>query len=353
MAFSIPHALWYNFCMRKFLHRLRNHFIPSHHNAFRPHILKKQWLIFFLTIVLTAEGVFVAGMALQQPGSLFLAAVVPGEVIAFTNTERTLYSLNNVQENILLSGAAQAKAEDMAKAGYFAHVGPDGKEPWAWIQESGYAYSYAGENLAVRFLESKDVVEAWMASPTHRANIVKQAYTEIGVGVAEGAYEGRPATFVVQYFGAPRVAVAATPAAPAEEPVTVVPFADTAVQGAATSEETPLFDPTAAPSNETLDTYVGAVVEGVTRSDNTVLWVVGGVATLLVLALGLAFFINIQVQPNDMLMGGAVVAVIAVSLFGVNSYYKTISPSSQPQAAAVGMIAPAGLIDAEAAAVTP
>ena len=339
--------------MRKFLHRLRNYFLPSHHNAYRPHILKKQWLIFFLTVVLTAEGVFVAGMVLTNPGSSFLAAVVPGEVIAFTNTERMLYSLNDVEENVLLSAAAQAKAEDMAKVGYFAHVGPDGKEPWVWIQEAGYAYSYAGENLAVRFLESKDVVEAWMASPTHRANIVKQAYTEIGVGVAEGTYEGRPATFVVQYFGAPRVVAAAavTPTEPIEDPATVVPFSDTAVQGAATVETTPLFKPTAASSNETFDTYIGAVVEGVTRSDNMALWLVGGVAVFLVLALALAFFIHIQVQPNDMLMSGAVVAAVAISLFGVNSYYQSISPATNSQAAAVGVLAPVGVVD-EAAATT-
>jgi len=335
--------------MRKFLHKLQTHFVPSHHNAFRPHILKKQWLIFFLTVVLTAEGVFVAGMVLTQPGSSFLAAVVPGEVIAFTNTERMLNSLDNVKENQLLSAAAQAKAEDMAKTGYFSHVGPDGKQPWAWIQDVGYAYTYAGENLAVRFLESKDVVEAWMASPTHRANIVKQAYEEIGVGVAEGVYEGRPATFVVQYFGTPRAqaAVVTTSAAVEGEDTaaSAVPFSNSAVRGAATTEEVPLFEPTAAPQNDKLDTYVGAISESITHSDKAALWVVGGVAFLLLVALGFAFFMHIQVQPSDMLMSGAVVAVVAVSFFGINTYYQSVSPTNSRQAATVGLAAPQGVID--------
>jgi hypothetical protein len=91
----------------------------------------------------------------------------------------------------------------MAEKGYFSHTGPDGAQPWKWFREAGYRYEYAGENLAVNFNESEDVVNAWMKSPTHRANILKHDFTEVGIGVATGTYKGKEAVFVVQFFGKP------------------------------------------------------------------------------------------------------------------------------------------------------
>lgn len=132
------------------------------------------------------------------------AAVVASQVIALTNDERQQNGVGQLAEDTLLDQAAQAKADDMAAKGYFSHVGPDGKQPWAWIAAAGYNYHWAGENLAVRFDDSQQLVSAWMASPTHRANIVKGQYTQIGIGVANGMYQGMPATFIVQFFGTPQ-----------------------------------------------------------------------------------------------------------------------------------------------------
>jgi hypothetical protein len=105
----------------------------------------------------------------------------------------------------LLNQAAQEKADDMAQNGYFAHTSPDGKTPWYWLDQVGYNYSYAGENLAVNFTDSQDVTAAWMNSPEHRANILKANYTEVGTGVAEGMYDGNETIFVAQDFGTPVV----------------------------------------------------------------------------------------------------------------------------------------------------
>lgn len=137
------------------------------------------------------------------------AAVVESEIVALTNTERTDNNVPQLTENPVLDEAAQARAEDMAKKGYFSHTAPDGSLPWVWFDKFGYDYHYAGENLAVRFSDSGEVVNAWMASPTHRENIVKSDYTEIGVGVADGTYEGQPTTFVVQFFGTPQISTTA------------------------------------------------------------------------------------------------------------------------------------------------
>lgn len=91
----------------------------------------------------------------------------------------------------------------MALKGYFAHTSPEGKAPWYWFKQVGYKYEYAGENLAVDFTDSQDVDKAWMNSPTHRANILKNSYTEMGTGIATGTYEGSPTIFVAQEFGKP------------------------------------------------------------------------------------------------------------------------------------------------------
>lgn len=130
--------------------------------------------------------------------------VINSVVVDITNQERSFIGLGELKINEALRKAAQAKAEDMAKKGYFAHQSPDGKTPWYWIDQTGYTYKAAGENLAINFDYSKDVVNAWMNSPTHKANIVKAKYQEIGIGIAEGFYQGRPTVFVVQLFGTPK-----------------------------------------------------------------------------------------------------------------------------------------------------
>jgi len=163
-----------------------------------------------------------AALGISSSGPTFTAAVLHSDIVAFTNIERAYNELNSLTENSVLNAAAQAKANDMAAKGYFSHTGPDGQLPWHWFVEAGYDYRYAGENLAVRFSDSREVVNAWMASPTHKANIVKPQYQEIGIGVAEGVYQGVPATFVVQFFASPSVAYSegrGTPQVGSEQPV--------------------------------------------------------------------------------------------------------------------------------------
>jgi hypothetical protein len=98
----------------------------------------------------------------------------------------------------------------MAEYGYFAHYSPRGVSPWYWFEQVSYSFIHAGENLAVHFTDSGEVVQAWMRSPTHRANIMNAQFTEIGIGTATGTYQGHPTVFVVQLFGAPNPAGAVT-----------------------------------------------------------------------------------------------------------------------------------------------
>ncbi len=282
--------------------RFLNHIVPHHTNAYRPHLLRRGWMVFFLALVLATEGFLVASLVARQSGGSFLASVIAGELVALTNTERSNQSLGLLADNPLLDLAAQAKADDMAAKGYFAHVSPDGTQPWDFISAAGYDYKYAGENLAVRFIDSKDVVTAWMASPTHRANIVKPAYREIGIGLAEGMYKGAHATYVVQYFGAPMGRVL----------------------GAEVS---------AAPSN-TFNAFVRQLPKLVSDPRATSAWIFGGIASLLVVLIALAFFFHIQVQGMHIILPGAVVAGIAAFFIVFNGSLLSISGN---QAAGVGL----------------
>jgi uncharacterized protein YkwD len=132
-----------------------------------------------------------------------LAAVLPTILASLTNTERKNQKLQPLTTNETLNRAATLKAQDMATKGYFAHTSPDGITPWYWLDQVGYKYKYAGENLAIDFINSEDVTTAWMNSPTHRANIIKDKYTEVGTGTATGMYQGHQTIFVVQVYARP------------------------------------------------------------------------------------------------------------------------------------------------------
>lgn len=131
------------------------------------------------------------------------AAVLPAVLVDLTNKARLDSGQSTLVRNQVLDQAAQMKANDMASLGYFAHTSPAGITPWHWFSQVNYDFAYAGENLAVDFTESVDVENAWLGSPTHRANILNDNFTEIGIATAYGSYNGRPTTYVVQMFGKP------------------------------------------------------------------------------------------------------------------------------------------------------
>jgi uncharacterized protein YkwD len=120
------------------------------------------------------------------------------ELINLTNQARTNLGGNSLVTNTQLMSAAQAKAEDMARQQYFAHVAPDGTMGWDYMKQAGYAYEVAGENLAVTNESAETVVESWMNSPSHKANIVNESYQDIGIGMATyGDYKGHAGTVVI------------------------------------------------------------------------------------------------------------------------------------------------------------
>jgi len=190
--------------MRKpILHHVQDYFFPHPRNNHRPHLFSTASVAVLALAVIVFEAGFLVQTRFVFLRTNFLASVLPGALVALTNQDRATSGISAVTEDPLLDRAAQAAAEDMAAKGYFAHVSPDGKTPWYWLDQTGYRYSYAGENLAVNFTDSQNVETAWLESPTHRANIMKREYTKVGFGTANGMYEGKETTFVVEFFAAP------------------------------------------------------------------------------------------------------------------------------------------------------
>jgi len=186
--------------MRK---RLRNHFIPHEGNDYKPHFVRERNLAGIALLVVAVFGLAYSIKSLITTNPGLLSAVITSILVDETNTERLSENLKPLEFNPILASAAQLKANDMVSKTYFAHTSPEGKSPWYWFKESGYKFIYAGENLAVNFVDSEDVVRAWMNSQGHRANILNDKFSEIGIAIASGVYNGSPSIYVVQLFGRP------------------------------------------------------------------------------------------------------------------------------------------------------
>lgn len=132
------------------------------------------------------------------------AVLTHSGVITWTNVQREGNGLKPLAENPNLNVAAELKVQDMFAKQYFAHEGPDGKGAGDWVKIAGYEFIAVGENLALgNFGDDQALVQAWMASPGHRANILNGKFTEIGVAVSKGKFEGKTTWLAVQVFGRP------------------------------------------------------------------------------------------------------------------------------------------------------
>lgn len=127
------------------------------------------------------------------------------EIVTLTNAERTKSGLLELADNAKLNAVAEARLKDMFDQHYFAHVAPDGSDMVSVAKTFGYPYNRIGENLALgTYRSSTSMMNSWMNSSGHRANILSKNYTEIGVAVAEGIFDGRKQWLGVQIFGRQR-----------------------------------------------------------------------------------------------------------------------------------------------------
>jgi hypothetical protein len=206
--------------------KIKHFFVPCEENTFKPHLLERFSMGVMLVLVVLTFTVSNLQALLWISSDWMVSTILPAVIVDLTNEERGEGALGTLVRSDVLDKAATLKAQDMATHGYFAHHSPTGVTPWHWFDEAGYNFVHAGENLAVRFTDSGDVVDAWMNSPAHKANIMNGTYTEIGVGTARGTYKGAPTIFVVQLFGTPK-AVDVVPMPESTVVAEVVPSAET------------------------------------------------------------------------------------------------------------------------------
>ncbi len=282
---------------------LKDYIVSHKGNNYKPLVFTAGGVAVAVIGLLLVQAAYVLQTTVVFSQTNFLASVLPGVLSSLANEDRTRNGVTTLVYDPLLAQAAQLKAEDMAAKGYFAHVDPSGNAPWYWFESVGYQYSYAGENLAVDFTDSEDVEEAWMNSPTHRANIVKPQYSHIGIGTAEGMYEGEKTTFVVQFFAAPQQGAYAT-----AESASVGTLALEPVPGKVLGAET-----------ENADEAVQFLSQAAASPTHTVIYILSALIVLFVLLLSIAVFSHAQARYLEVIGAGLVIILVASGLLVYNA----------------------------------
>jgi len=142
---------------------------------------------------------------LAAPLTVLASLTINSEnLLQLHNVERRKAELPALKLNATLSVSAQRKAQAMLNTDCWSHYCPKGVEPWQFYKEAGYVYTVAGENLAEGFFDAQSAMTAWMQSPTHRENIMRGDYEEVGFGVVQGKFQGRNNNIIIAvHFAAP------------------------------------------------------------------------------------------------------------------------------------------------------
>jgi hypothetical protein len=297
---------------------LKKYFIPHERNDYKPHILRREAMLFMLGILFLAEIFFLVQVYVLFPNIKFFAEILKNVLIEETNINRLANNLASLEINPLLTGAAQAKAEDMASKGYFAHISPQGITPWYWIERVGYEYSYAGENLAINFSDSKDAIEAWMNSAAHRENILSNHFTETGIGVAKGIYEDKETIFIVQMFGRPVQEMAPIISQPiaSQNTASQVATGQPAISEEVLPAETAIVK-SESKENPSFSALVGELVAAPRLRTETLYLIVLGIV---IMALILNILIRAKVQHPRIIFNGIILILIINSVLLINHY---------------------------------
>lgn len=193
--------------------------IPHQGNDYKPHAVRHRTLATYSFLLIAVKMAVLVLLFFTYPNPAEFSTITINRIIELTNKARQEQGLLPLKHNQTLDLAAQKKAENMLKNNYFSHTSPDGIKPWHWFKQVEYNYTFAGENLAMNFIEAEDAIQAWLDSPSHRDNILSENYEDIGVAVAIGVLEGQETTLVVQLFGKTYTSVAGEIFAPLSPPI--------------------------------------------------------------------------------------------------------------------------------------
>jgi len=180
--------------------KLKLIFVPTRENNFRPKFLTSRVLLYCLLILFILKIITVPFL-IYFPKSALFGDISKIALIKILNHDREEAGIGPLKENTVLNNAAVLKAKDMLAKDYFSHQSPEGVDPWHWFKIAGYNYKIAGENLAIGFLDSGEVNQAWLDSPSHKANLLNSNYKDVGIAVLTGDFQGNETTVVVQLFG--------------------------------------------------------------------------------------------------------------------------------------------------------
>jgi len=138
----------------------------------------------------------------KQKANQNVIAIVPVNLVDSTNKVRAEQNLSTLNINEQLNLAAANKVKAIFSNQHFSHTGKDGEKFSSWIRQAGYNnYEIVGENLALGYVDQQSVIDAWIASPKHRDNIISPLFEEIGMAAATGNFQGKETTIIVQLFG--------------------------------------------------------------------------------------------------------------------------------------------------------
>jgi len=167
-------------------------------NKYHKIFFKGKTVVSLLTIII---GIFLL------PKIAYLSTITPEKLIELTNTERYNAGLPALTANQLLTKAAMDKTQAIFDSQIFNH-NINGRKFSSWVRDAGYNYSYVGENLAIDFVTSEGIIEAWRNSLLHNKNLLNPYYQEIGIAVIKGSFKMQETTVVAEIFGAPAQSLA-------------------------------------------------------------------------------------------------------------------------------------------------
>jgi len=323
---------------------IKNFFFPNKNNCFKPRFFQPEFLFTFVVVIFALRIAFLP-FYLPFSKTLLFSKVVSTEIITLLNQQRKSEGLAVLKVSPKLARAAHLKAEDMLNKDYFAHKSPDGLMGWDFINEVGYKYSVAGENLAIGFLDSLEVHKAWNNSPLHQRNLLDPRFTEVGVAVSSGEFKGKTTTVIVQLFGEPASLPApATGPKPAPENEKIANKPDTGIiipQEPAVVDMEPEVLPNTEP--ETVPEAELPIIKPENKGDNYVFWnffikqynslaqkavlgLSGGIGALLFLNLGSILFSSLEKDLKfsfcrDIALQGGVAFLILLFLGLINKTF--------------------------------
>lgn len=153
---------------------------------------------------------FAAPLSALAPSSPSIVAeqITAESIVIEMNRHRAAEGLDPLVVEPRVTMAAEDRMRDMEELSYWSHRSPEGMSPFTWLTSRGYRFRFAGENLAAGFDTTRVLVDSWMESRGHRANILSANFRDCGIAIIDGRTTGRASgKSIVVLFATERLAL--------------------------------------------------------------------------------------------------------------------------------------------------